>query len=167
MVGVRGPCGTNWPVADAEGRDLVVVAGGIGLAPLRPVVRAALAARRHYGRVVLLVGARSPDNLIFARELDDWRRQGVDVETTIDHPVGAICPAFGRGCYGCFGPMASPGTGSLAARLRGPGMAAVDVKRVFATFNAAAPAFAAAARQAGRDGERGDAQPDRAGAETA
>jgi sulfhydrogenase subunit delta len=55
---------------------------------------------------------------------------------------GAICPAFGRGCYGCFGPMATPNTGSLIPRLRQLGMSDADLDRVFATFNAAAPDFA-------------------------
>ena len=82
MIGVRGPFGTDWRVNDAGGRDMLVVAGGIGLAPLRPVVLAALRAR---GRVVLLVGARSPGDLVFTRELDVWRRRGADVRVTVDH----------------------------------------------------------------------------------
>jgi anaerobic sulfite reductase subunit B len=85
MVGVRGPFGTDWGTSVADGRDMLIVAGGIGLAPLRPVVLAALAERARYDRVVLLVGARSPDELIFARELDTWRRRGVDVRVTVDH----------------------------------------------------------------------------------
>jgi anaerobic sulfite reductase subunit B len=84
MVGVRGPFGTDWGVDGAAGRDMVIVAGGIGLAPLRPVLLTALAERARYGRVVLLVGARSPDDLIFTRELDTWRRRGADVRVTVD-----------------------------------------------------------------------------------
>ena len=83
MIGVRGPFGTDWQVNGADGRDMVVVAGGIGLAPLRPVLLAALARRQ--GRVVLLVGARSPGELIFPRELETWRRRGADVRVTVDH----------------------------------------------------------------------------------
>ena len=64
-----------------------MVAGGIGLAPLRPVLLAALEARERYGRIVLLVGARSPADLIFVRELDVWRRRGADVDITIDPPA--------------------------------------------------------------------------------
>jgi anaerobic sulfite reductase subunit B len=85
MVGARGPFGTGWQLGWADGRDLLVVAGGIGLAPLRPVVLAALAARARYGRIVLLVGARSPGDLIFTRELETWRRRGADVRVTVDH----------------------------------------------------------------------------------
>ncbi len=103
VIGVRGPYGTDWGVADSAGRDLVVVAGGIGLAPLRPVVLAALGERERYGRIVLLVGARSPHDLIFVRELDAWRERGVDVEITIDPPatgwhghVGFVSQLIGR-----------------------------------------------------------------------
>jgi anaerobic sulfite reductase subunit B len=85
MLGVRGPFGTDWDVTGAEGKDLVVVAGGIGLAPLRPVLLAALADPARFGRVVLLVGARSPADLLFTRELEAWRGRGVDVRVTVDH----------------------------------------------------------------------------------
>ena len=85
MIGVRGPFGTDWGLSIADGRDVLIVAGGIGLAPLRPVVLAALDQRARYDRVVLLVGARSPEDLIFTRELETWRRRGADVRVTVDH----------------------------------------------------------------------------------
>jgi len=84
VVGVRGPYGTDWGVADAAGRDLVVVAGGIGLAPLRGALLAALAAREMYRRIVVLIGARSPEELVFAGELAAWRAGGADVLVTVD-----------------------------------------------------------------------------------
>ena len=56
---------------------------------------------------------------------------------------GALCPAYARGCYGCFGPKGTPNTASLAHRLRVLGMSEAEVARVFRTFTAAAPAFAA------------------------
>jgi anaerobic sulfite reductase subunit B len=87
MIGVRGPFGTDWGLSIADGRDVLIVAGGIGLAPLRPVVLAALDQRARYDRVVLLVGARSPDDLIFTRELDTWRRRDADVRVTVDHGI--------------------------------------------------------------------------------
>jgi NAD(P)H-flavin reductase len=83
-VGVRGPYGTDWDVPSAAGRDLVIMAGGIGLAPLRPVVLAALAAPNRFHRLVLLVGARTPRDLLFPDQLIAWRTQGVDVELTVD-----------------------------------------------------------------------------------
>jgi NAD(P)H-flavin reductase len=84
-VGLRGPFGTAWPVERALGHDLVIVAGGIGLAPLRPAVYHALAHRGQYGRVVVLYGARSPRDILYARELREWRgRFDVEVEVTVD-----------------------------------------------------------------------------------
>jgi NAD(P)H-flavin reductase len=84
LIGVRGPFGTSWDVASAAGRDIVIVAGGIGLAPLRPVVLSALADRSRYGRIVLLAGARTPGDLLYADELERWRRDGVEVAVTVD-----------------------------------------------------------------------------------
>jgi anaerobic sulfite reductase subunit B len=84
MIGVRGPFGTDWDLNGAAGRDLLILAGGIGLAPLRPVLLAALADRARFGRVVLLAGARSPADLLFTRELATWTARGVDVRVTVD-----------------------------------------------------------------------------------
>lgn len=84
-IGVRGPFGTRWPLREARGRDLLVVAGGIGLAPLRPTVHAALADRGNYGTVSLLVGARSPGDLPYLDELEGWRAHlDLEVDVTVD-----------------------------------------------------------------------------------
>jgi len=84
-VGVRGPFGTAWPVDKAHGQDVVLIAGGIGLAPLRPALYHVLLHRALYGRVVLLYGARTPRDMIFAKELREWRgRFDVNVEVTVD-----------------------------------------------------------------------------------
>src|SRR5262245_55835756 len=72
QVGVRGPYGTSWPLTAAEGGDLVIVAGGIGLPPLRPALYHALSRRDRYGRVALLYGARTPADLLFTDELSAW-----------------------------------------------------------------------------------------------
>jgi NAD(P)H-flavin reductase len=85
-LGVRGPYGTAWPVGAAEGRDVVLVAGGIGLAPLRPVIHHVLAARERYGRLVVLYGGRSPAELLYRDELAAWGARddlwlGVTVDT--------------------------------------------------------------------------------------
>jgi NAD(P)H-flavin reductase len=85
VVGVRGPFGTEWSVENAAGSDMVLVAGGIGLAPLRPALVQILAQRRRFGRVTLLVGARTPDDLPFRRDLARWRSQfDLDVDVTVD-----------------------------------------------------------------------------------
>ncbi|MFC5581132.1 FAD/NAD(P)-binding protein [Rhodanobacter terrae] len=85
-IGLRGPFGTNWPMAAAEGADIVFVAGGLGLAPLRPAIYHVLAHRQRYGRVVVLFGSRHPAELLYRHELEHWRqRLDVDVEVTVDH----------------------------------------------------------------------------------
>ena len=84
VLGVRGPFGRPWPVAEIEGSDVLVVAGGIGLAPLRPAILELLARRERYGRLVLLYGGRAPDQLLYANELSEWGERGLDVEVTVD-----------------------------------------------------------------------------------
>jgi anaerobic sulfite reductase subunit B len=103
LVGVRGPYGTSWDEADAAGHDLLLIAGGIGLAPLRSALLAALSERRRYRRVTVLIGARSPAELLFATELDTWRDRGADVEVTVDKAdaswhqnVGVVTQLIGR-----------------------------------------------------------------------
>ena len=85
VVGLRGPFGRPWPLADLEGEDLVIVAGGLGLAPLRPVVYHVLKHRGAYRAVSLLVGARTPDDLLFQGELARWKQRGdLRVLTIVD-----------------------------------------------------------------------------------
>jgi NAD(P)H-flavin reductase len=85
IVGIRGPFGSSWPVEEAIGKDVVIAAGGIGLAPLRPALLTLLAHRERYGRIVLLYGARSPQELLFGRQLLQWRgRFDLEVEVTVD-----------------------------------------------------------------------------------
>ncbi len=83
VLGLRGPFGTTWPIADSAGADIVVVAGGIGLAPLRPVVLHALEHRQEYGRVVVLYGARTPADLLYSAELLGWAAEAA-VDITVD-----------------------------------------------------------------------------------
>jgi len=85
VVGIRGPYGTPWPLEQAEGRDLVIAAGGIGLAPLRAAFQYALENREHFGHVSLIYGTRSPAELLYEEELREWRsRFEVEVEVTVD-----------------------------------------------------------------------------------
>ncbi len=85
VVGIRGPFGTGWPIDTLKGRDILIVAGGIGLAPLRSVVYHVLEHRSDFGRMILLYGARTPLNLLFRVELEQWSKQpGVEVLTTVD-----------------------------------------------------------------------------------
>ncbi len=85
QVGVRGPYGTGWDLDGARGRDVLVVAGGLGLAPVRPIVTELLARRADYGRAALLMGAREPGSLLYRHELEAWRsRLDIEVEVTVD-----------------------------------------------------------------------------------
>ena len=88
VLGVRGPFGTTWGLAEATGRDLVIVAGGVGLAPLRPVVLGALAARERYGRVIVIAGARTRGEFLYAGELESWQHDPrLEMHVTVDVPL--------------------------------------------------------------------------------
>lgn len=71
-VGVRGPYGKGWPLDEARSRDILIVAGGIGLAPLRPVIESVIKDRGKYGSLEILYGARTPADGIFRDEYDHW-----------------------------------------------------------------------------------------------
>jgi len=88
-LALRGPYGTAWPVAEIEGADVVLAAGGLGLAPLRPALYHILARRERYGTVTLLYGTRSPEDILYRRELEGWRRRlDLEVLVTVDHAGG-------------------------------------------------------------------------------
>ncbi|BAX93000.1 FAD/NAD(P)-binding protein [Mycobacterium shigaense] len=88
VVGVRGPFGTTWGLADAVGRDLVMVAGGVGLCPLRPAVLGALAERSRYGKVTLIAGARTRADFVFAAQLEKWAQEpGIELQLVVDAPT--------------------------------------------------------------------------------
>ena len=89
-IGVRGPFGTSWEVADAKGHDVVFVTGGIGLAPLRPAILEVLAERDDYGKVLLLYGSRTPEDVLFGAEMRRWADlDRVKVQMTVDNaPYG-------------------------------------------------------------------------------
>ena len=90
VVGVRGPFGRGWPVEAARGGDLVIVAGGIGLAPLRSVVHESIARRADFERVIVLYGARTPSEILYDRELERWRtKSGLDVAITVDRAASS------------------------------------------------------------------------------
>ena len=106
-IGIRGPYGRGWPVDAARDRDLLVVAGGIGLAPLRSVVHHVLAHRSDYRRVALLYGARTPDDVLYRREVERWqRRSRLEVFVTVDRAdlewtgaVGVVTQLFSRATF--------------------------------------------------------------------
>ncbi|MGO4201908.1 FAD/NAD(P)-binding protein [Rhodococcus sp. TAF43] len=103
MIGVRGPFGTGWNLAAATGRDLLIIAGGVGFAAVRAPVLAVRADRAAYRAVTVVVGARSPEEILYRGELDDWRAAGIDVLVTVDRPapgwsgpIGFVTEVLGR-----------------------------------------------------------------------
>ena len=104
QIGVRGPFGRGWGLEPARGNDVVIVAGGLGLAPVRPIVTEILADRSAYGEVSLLVGARSPAELLYRAELEEWQhRDDLGVEVIVDTadrtwsgPVGMVTKLVDR-----------------------------------------------------------------------
>ena len=102
FVGIRGPFGKGFPVEAMEGKALLVVAGGIGLAPLRSLIRHILAHREKVNRFLILYGAKHPSELLFRPELEEWEaREDVEFHVTVDRPdegwkghVGVITTLF-------------------------------------------------------------------------
>jgi NAD(P)H-flavin reductase len=89
VLGIRGPYGSNWPVEEAAGNDVVIVAGGIGLAPLRPALYHFLSQREKFGKIVLLYGTRSPNDILYQKEIKQWRSQfDLEVYVTVDRAIG-------------------------------------------------------------------------------
>lgn len=83
-IGLRGPYGSVWPLSELQGRDLLLVAGGTGLASLRSAIQAILADRERFGRVTLLFGSRTPETLLYRSEYRDWGRQGMKIQLIVD-----------------------------------------------------------------------------------
>jgi NAD(P)H-flavin reductase len=104
MVGLRGPFGSAWPLAGALGKDVLLIAGGVGLPPLWGTLKAILENRQNFGRVALLVGARAPDSILYRKELEQLRRRSdLKVEITVDRAgrgwgghVGLVTSLIGR-----------------------------------------------------------------------
>jgi NAD(P)H-flavin reductase len=103
VVGVRGPFGTHWPVEKLEGKDLVIAVGGIGIPPLRPAIYHILRNRSKFGKINLLYGARTPSDLLFTSELEEWRKSDIDIQITVDRAdskwegqVGVVSMLFYR-----------------------------------------------------------------------
>lgn len=100
----RGPYGKGWPLDLAEGKDILIIAGGIGLAPLRPLIYHCLRGRKKYGKVEVLYGARTPLDALFSRQWEEWNSvPGVAFRPTVDgippgvewnHSVGLVTKLF-------------------------------------------------------------------------
>ncbi len=86
ILWVRGPFGRGFPVDEMERKDILFVAGGIGLVPMRSLIKTMLNKRRSFGRLTLLYGVKSPDEILFKEELKEWKRAGMDIRITVDRP---------------------------------------------------------------------------------
>ncbi|MCD6381172.1 MAG: FAD/NAD(P)-binding protein [Candidatus Odinarchaeota archaeon] len=84
VIGVRGPFGRGFPVEEAKGENVLLIGGGIGLAPLKPVIEYIIANRNDYGDVILLYGAKTPSDIVFKEEIEKWKNY-IDVHLTVDH----------------------------------------------------------------------------------
>lgn len=85
QIGVRGPFGRGFPIEQFEGRDILIAAGGLALAPVRSVINQVLDNRKKYGRFIILYGAKTPAELLFTEEREEWkRREDVEYLETVD-----------------------------------------------------------------------------------
>ncbi len=87
FIGLRGPYGNGWPLKKMTGRNILVVSGGIGMAPLRSLINAAIARRNQFGDIAVCYGARTPEGLMYRNEYSDWTDSGVEVLLTVDVPT--------------------------------------------------------------------------------
>jgi len=86
MVGIRGPFGKGFPVSRMTGHDVILVAGGLGLAPLRAPLEYVLENRSRFGNIYVIYGARTPDDLLFAYQYETWRKFDIDLRIIVEHP---------------------------------------------------------------------------------
>jgi NAD(P)H-flavin reductase/NAD-dependent dihydropyrimidine dehydrogenase PreA subunit len=84
QLGLRGPLGRGWAIERAAGRDVVIVAGGIGLAPVRPIIDTVLRDRDRFGELLLAYGARTPADRLYVDEMAGWAERGMVVNTIVD-----------------------------------------------------------------------------------
>jgi NAD(P)H-flavin reductase len=84
VVGIRGPFGSCWPMKEMEGHDVIIACGGIGLPPLRPAIYYIMNHREKFGKVYLLYGARTPKDMLYPTEFEEWERAGIQVQVTVD-----------------------------------------------------------------------------------
>jgi NAD(P)H-flavin reductase len=84
VVGLRGPFGNGFPLAELDGRNLLLVAGGIGLAALQSLMEHVLDRRERFGTVTLLVGARTPGDLLYQDHFERWEQGGMSVVRAVD-----------------------------------------------------------------------------------
>ena len=87
IVGLRGPFGRGFPVDDMKGHDILLVAGGLGIAPLRSLINNIHDERSEFGKVTIIYGSKNPSEVMFRQQFEMWRhRKDFDLYLTVDHP---------------------------------------------------------------------------------
>ncbi len=86
LIGVRGPFGTSWPIEKGLGKDVLIMAGGVGLCPLRPLIQSILKDRKQFGNINVLYGTRDPEGIIYHQDIISWQSDPeVNFYVTVDH----------------------------------------------------------------------------------
>ena len=103
-LGMRGPYGTGWPLDEAKGKNILLVAGGMGLAPLRGVIKHIALKRNNFGHLEILYGARTPNDMIFTDQFPEWHQiekshldltvDGISPGTRWDGKIGLVTNCF-------------------------------------------------------------------------
>jgi len=101
QLGVRGPFGNPWPHSQLQDKDVLIVSGGLGMAPLRPVIYAIQSQRHRYRNVDLVYGSRSPDLILYKSEIKDWAASDIRIEATVDRTDATASSV----CSGPIGPV--------------------------------------------------------------
>ncbi|MCS7374636.1 MAG: FAD/NAD(P)-binding protein [archaeon GB-1845-036] len=84
-IGVRGPYGNHWPIEEHQNEDILIIGGGIGIAPLKPIIQYVKEKRSKYGKLIILYGARTPKDLIFKSEFEEFRKiRDSELHLTVD-----------------------------------------------------------------------------------
>ena len=86
-LGIRGPLGNGFPIEELKGKDILFIAGGLGLAPLRSMIYYVLEKRHDFGRVIILYGTKTPEEILFRDEMETWnKREDIELTVTINRP---------------------------------------------------------------------------------
>lgn len=83
-IGIRGPFGNAFPIDNAKGKDILFVAGGIGIAPLRSLINEVIKNRNDFRRIDLIYGSRNPSEVLFIDDINTWQRKGMNIILTVD-----------------------------------------------------------------------------------
>lgn len=84
VVGIRGPLGKGYPLNEFEGKEVLILGGGVGMAPLRSLLLTLLAEKEKYKRIILLYGAKTPADIVYKGEFEEWKKKGTEIYRSCD-----------------------------------------------------------------------------------